>query len=90
MTDVEIDELEDFFQEIPTIQCGEGGCEACDIAFHRACDPIVGTNFDAFEAPMQGDGTVHVAEEWEGDTELDIRPLFLEDDDPYAVLGGEG
>jgi hypothetical protein len=92
----EIEELEDFFMEIPTVRCGENGCAACDLAFHHSCDPVLALH-SAFAPPtvqdaqpLQGDGIVHVEDEWEADTQLDIRPLFLEDDDPYSVLGGEG
>lgn len=76
----QMEHLEDFFAEEPTGRCGEGGCNHCHTAFKMSCEPII-------VPPM--DGVVHVEEAWEGDTDLDIRTVFV-DDVEYAELGGEG
>ncbi len=78
--------IADFYDELPTLQCGEGGCNACTIAFQSACAPMV---------PAKGG---EKGEEWkedweEGPTKPDLAPAFLTGyDDDYILdpeLGGE-
>jgi hypothetical protein len=69
----------DFMDEVDTLQCGEGGCNACDIAFHRSCDPIV-----VGPSRVLGDAS------WDADTEPNA-PLLLDqpDIDPYSTVGDD-
>lgn len=79
----EVRELEDFYDELPTLQCGEGGCHNCNAAFVLACAPIVpGRTKEEREAA------------WAEDTKPDFSPAFLDGyDDDFILdpeLGGEG
>lgn len=75
-----VQEIADFWDEVATNPCGEGGCHSCDLAFHRSCDPIVASSLSS-GVPL-GD---FLEEE---DTALDIRVSFWEDEE-YRELGGE-
>lgn len=76
-----VDEDLDFMEEEPTIRCGEGGCRACDDAFHRSCDPILRAY------PITGGDFVEADK-----TSVDLLPYGATFDDPELEydLGGEG
>lgn len=80
---LELDDLEEFLDELPTNPCGEGGCGPCDLAFHRSCDPILSYPY------KPSDGVPKAEFEAEERTELDIRTTFS-DEMEYQELGGEG
>lgn len=75
----ETDELVEFMDELPTIQCGEGGCRSCSAAFHWTCRPKPNTV-----------ETKVAAEAWDEKTEPQVRLDVLGFDDDYVDLGGEG
>lgn len=75
-------ELADFYEELPTLQCGPDGCNSCSVAFHMACAPMVpGPKQEARESA------------WDEPTKPDLAPAFLEGfDDDFILdseLGGE-
>ena len=78
------EQLVDFYDELPTLRCGEGGCNSCGVAFRIACATMVPAKQKEREAA------------WEEDT-IPSAPAFLSGfDDDYIVqvdeveLGGEG
>lgn len=84
--DVEnLDDLLDFYDELPTLSCGENGCNSCGVAFRMACATLV-------PGPKKKERDTA----WDEDT-LPSAPAFLanfDDDyiaDPSLVdIGGEG
>lgn len=75
-------ELADFYDELPTLQCGPDGCHSCRAAFVRSCAIMVpGPKQEARESA------------WDEATKPDLAPAFLEGfDDDFILdseLGGE-
>lgn len=80
-----VDELAEFYDELPTLACGENGCRSCSVAFRMACATLV-----------PGPKAQERKDAWDEDT-LPSAPAFLAHfDDDYIVdpslvdLGGEG
>ncbi len=50
-----ISELETFMEDLPTIRCGERGCDSCDAAFRRCMDTRVTHDRDSTPGWDEGD-----------------------------------
>lgn len=75
----------DFMEEEETIRCGEGGCRACDAAFHLSCDPILAGNPNARLVAE----ALFIPRD-RADTDLDLHPYGEYEPEMDYDLGGEG
>lgn len=75
-----LEELEMFLDNVPTVRCGEGGCDSCDAAYRCSVGlNDVGVRYDHDTTPDSS------APAWDsGDTYPAIPELLWDE------LGGEG
>lgn len=84
----DIQAFKDFLDEAPTIRCGENGCDSCNLAFHRSCDPVLPAPALQMPASAMPTDSFILDDEWEADTIPDI--VAPRGPDMYIDLGGEG